>query len=69
MRKFTNLLVSLLVLFGTVISARADVISEPIVPNPVVSPAVQEPNYTWVVILVIGVVIAAIALLRIFHKK
>ena len=60
MKKFTNLLVALLALFGTVISARADLIVEPM-------PA--EPNYTWVVILVIIVVIVAVALLRIFRKK
>lgn len=64
MRKFTNLLVSLLALFGTVISARADLIAEPITPAPS-----AEPSYTWVVILVIIAVIVAIALLRRFHKK
>ena len=61
MRKFTNLLVAMLALFGTVISARADLIVEPM-------PA--EPNYTWVAVLVIVVVIiVALTLLRRFRKK
>ena len=63
MRKFTNLLVSLLVLFGTVISARADTIS----PVGVAVYAVRE--NIWAIVLVIVVVIVAIALLRIFRKK
>ncbi len=61
MRKFTNLLVALLALFGTVISARADLIVEPVR---------TEPNYTWVAVLVIVVVIiVGLNLLRIFRKK
>ena len=61
MKKITNLLVSLLALFGTVISARADLIVEPM-------PA--EPNYTWAAVLVIVVVIiVALNLLRHFRKK
>ena len=63
MRKFTNLLVALLALFGTVISASADVIS----PVGVVVYAVKE--NIWAIVLVILVVIVAIALLRIFRKK
>ena len=61
MKKFTALLISLLALFGTVISARADLIVEPM-------PA--EPNYTWAAVLVIVVVIlVALTLLRHFRKK
>ena len=60
MRKFTNLLVSLLALFGTVISAKADLIAEPVPTGP---------DYAWVVVLVIIAVIVAIALLRSFRKK
>lgn len=67
MRKFTNLLVALLALFGTVISARADLIVEP--PPTAVPPVTSVPDYTWAVILVIVVVIVAVALLRIFRKK
>lgn len=67
MRKFTNLLVALLALLGTVISARADLIVEP--PPVAVPPVTSAPNYAWVVIPVIVVVIVAVALLRIFRKK
>lgn len=63
MRKFTNLLVSLLALLGTVISARADVIS----PVGVVVYAVRD--NIWAIVLVIVVIIVAVALLRIFRKK
>lgn len=63
MRKFTNLLVAMLALMGTVISASADVIS----PVGVVVYAVKE--NIWAIVLVILVVIVAIALLRIFRKK
>ena len=63
MRKFTNLLVALLALFGTVISARADVIS----PAGVAVYAVK--NNIWAIVLVIVVVIVAITLLRMFRKK
>ena len=62
MRKFTNLLVALLALFGTVIPARADVITlGGMIRNTV--------STIWPVILVIVVVIVALALLRIFRKK
>ena len=63
MRKFTNLLVALLALLGTVISARADVIS----PVGVVVYAVKE--NILAIVLVIVVIIVAVALLRIFRKK
>lgn len=63
MKKFTNLLVSLLALFGTVISARADIIS----PAGVAIYAIRE--NIWAIVLVIVVVIVAVALLRIFRKK
>ena len=66
MKKVTTLLISLLALFGTVISARADLIVEPPLTVP---PVTSEPNYTWVVVLVIVVVIVAIALLRMFRKN
>lgn len=67
MKKFTNLLVALLALFGTVISAKADLIWEPpVLADP---PATSVPDYTWVLILVIIAVIVALALLRIFRKK
>ncbi len=61
MRKFTALLVSLLALFGTVISARADLIVEPSVAS--------GPAYNRVVILVLVVIIVAVTLLRLFRKK
>ena len=64
MRKFTNLLVALLALFGTVISARADII-----PTPGLIALGFVSQHFWVVVLVIVVVIVAIALLRIFRKK
>ena len=67
MKKLTTLLISLLALFGTVISARADLIVEQ--PPLAVPPATSAPDYTWAVVLVIVVVIVAIALLRIFRKK
>lgn len=64
MRKFTNLLVALLALFGTVISARADVIASPgLIALSFVS------QHFWVVVLVIVVIIVTVALLRIFRKK
>lgn len=63
MKKLTNLLVSLLALFGTVISASADVIS----PGELVVHAVA--NNIWAIVLVIVVIILAVALLRIFRKK
>lgn len=67
MKKFTSLLITLLALFGTVISARADLIVEQ--PPVAVPPVTSAPSYTWAVILVIVVVIVAVALLRIFRKK
>jgi len=67
MRKITSLLVALLALFGTVISARADLIVEP--PPTAAPPVTSAPDYTWVIILVIVVVIVAVALLRVFRKK
>ena len=64
MRKLTNLLVALLALFGTVISARADVIASPaLIALGFVS------QHFWVVVLVIVVVIVTLTLLRIFRKK
>ena len=63
MKKLTNLLVSLLALFGTVISASADVIS----PGELVVHTVA--NNIWAIVLVIVVIILAVALLRIFRKK
>lgn len=60
MKKFTNLLVALLALLGTVISARADLIAEPVPTGP---------DYTWVVVLIVVVVIVALALLFNFRKK
>ncbi len=63
MRKFTTLLVSLLALFGTVISARADVIS----PVGVVVHAVKDNLFA--IVLVIVVIIVAVTLLRTFRKK
>lgn len=62
MRKFTNLLVALLALLGTVISARADVLS-------IGSIVRRSSSYILPVVLVIVVIIVAIALLRIFRKK
>ena len=63
MKKFTNLLIALLALFGTVISARADVIS------PVGLVVRTVTDNIWAIVLVIVVIIAAVALLRIFRKK
>ena len=65
MKKFTNLLVALLALSGTIISARADVIS--ISPGEAIAHIAAD--NIWAIILVIVVVIVAIALLRIFRKK
>lgn len=63
MRKFTNLLVALLALLGTVISARADIIS------PVGLVVRTVTDNIWAIVLVIVVVIVAVALLRTFRKK
>ncbi len=63
MKKFTNLLIALLALFGTVISARADVIS------PVGLVVRTVTDNIWAIVLVIVVIIVAVALLRIFRKK
>lgn len=64
MKKLTNLLISLLALFGTVISASADVIASPgLIALSFVS------QHFWVVVLVIVVIIVTLALLRIFRKK
>ena len=63
MKKLTNLLVALLALFGTVISAQADVIS----PVGVVVYTIKD--NLLAIVLVIVVIIAAITLLRIFRKK
>lgn len=64
MRKFTNVLIILLVMFGVTISARADVIA-----SPALIAVGFLANHFWVVILVIVVVIVTAALLRIFRKK
>ena len=62
MKKFTNLLIALLALFGTVISARADAITlGGMIRNTV--------STIWPVILVIVVIIVTLNLLRIFRKK
>ncbi len=62
MRKFTNLLVALLALFGTVISARADVMTfGGLIRNTV--------SAIWPAVLVIVVIIVAATLLRLFRKK
>ena len=65
MKKFTALLISLLALFGTVISAQADAIS--VSPGEIITHAVR--GNVWAIVLVILVIIVAVALLRVFRKK
>jgi len=64
MKKLTNLLIALLAVFSVTTSARADVIS-----SPVLIATYFLAEYFWVVILVIVVIIVTISLLRIFRKK
>lgn len=60
MRKFTNLLVSLIALISVTTVARADLIAPP---------EVQSSGHSWVVILVIVVVIVIAGILHKFRKK
>ncbi len=61
MKKFTNLLVSLIALISVTTAARADLIALP--------EETPSSDHSWIVVLVIVVVIVAVAILHSLRKK